>query len=402
MKRNRRISTVAVLTLAAFATATGTGLAATTTATASPATETTAAAPAVSAAPTRAFQGALPAPTGHYAAGEDVIHLTDQSRPDPWVPSSGPRQLTVSMFYPAVAGTGTEAPYMTLAEAAGYIEHRAPANSGLTPQGVAGVTTHAFDGAQPRNGKYPLVILSPGFENPRMTLTGLATELASRGYVVALVGHTYEDSGETLANGQTPSCPICDGGPMAPAPDTIAASRALDVSFVLDQLTHGNTAWPLAHLIDKNKIGMAGHSIGGAAAVTTMLTDPRVQAGVNLDGGFFPVPVVGQIRRPFLMLGKDSDHTVSGDDYSWPQTWAALYGYKKWLAVAGANHASFTDVPILAAEAGIPMPPGIDAVRGMVITREYVTAFFDQTLKGIHSNLLDGPSPANPDVLFQY
>ena len=37
-----------------------------------------------------------------------------------------------------------------------------------------------------------------------------------------------------------------------------------------------------------------------------------------------------------------------------------------------------------------------------MITREYVTAFFDQSLKGIHESLLDGPTPGNPDVLFQY
>lgn len=37
-----------------------------------------------------------------------------------------------------------------------------------------------------------------------------------------------------------------------------------------------------------------------------------------------------------------------------------------------------------------------------MITREYVTAFFDRTLKGIHSPLLDGPSPNNPEVLFPY
>jgi len=69
-------------------------------------------APATPPAPPRAFEGTLPAPTGPYAAGEDVIHLTDASRPDPWVPSSGPRQLTVTMVYPAVPGTGTPAPYM--------------------------------------------------------------------------------------------------------------------------------------------------------------------------------------------------------------------------------------------------------------------------------------------------
>ncbi|GAA4637785.1 lipase [Actinoallomurus vinaceus] len=375
--------------------ATGTGLAATTPPSTVHATAATAA-----AAPTRSFQGTLSAPTGPYAAGEDVIHLTDASRPDPWVPSSGPRQLTVTMVYPAVPGTGTPAPYMTLAEAAGSIQHRKmPASSGVTPQNLSSVTTHAFDGARPRRGKYPLVVLSPAYEDPRMVLTSLATDLASHGYVVALVGHTYEDSGETLANGQTPPCAICDD----PALDfdSVAASRALDVSFVIDRLTHGNTAWRLAHLIDKHEIGMAGHSLGGAAAAATMIADPRVRAGVNMDGTFHPAPMPGQINRPFLMLGAAVNHAPGGDDYTvWEQAWAALGGYKKWLTVAGADHFSFSDLDLLLEEAGFPTPP-LSPERGVVITREYVTAFFDQTLKGIHSPLLDGPSPNNPEVVFQ-
>ncbi|MFH9229925.1 alpha/beta hydrolase family protein [Streptomyces lydicus] len=401
MKRNRRISAVAVLALAALVTGTGAGFAATTTPSATPvATHAFDTAPATATAPTRSFQGTLPAPTGPYAAGEDVIHLTDASRPDPWVPSSGPRQLTVTMVYPAVPGTGTPAPYMTLAEAAGVIQRqKLPASSGVTPQNLSSVTTHAFDGARPQRGKYPLVVLSPAYENPRMTLTSLATDLASHGYVVALVGHTHEDNGETLANGQTPSCAICDD----PALDfdSVAASRALDVSFVIDQLTHGNTAWRLAHLIDKHEIGMAGHSLGGAAAAATMIVDPRVRAGVNMDGSFHPAPMPGQINRPFLMLGTAANHPAGGHDTTWEQAWAALGGYKKWLTVTDADHFSFSDLDLLHQEAGFPTPP-LSPERGVVITREYVTAFFDQTLKGIHSPLLDGPSRNNPEVLFQH
>lgn len=394
MKRNRRISAVAVLALAALVPGTGAGFAATTTPSATPV-----ATHAFDTAPTRSFQGTLPAPTGPYAAGEDVIHLTDASRPDPWVPSSGPRQLTVTMVYPAVPGTGTPAPYMTLAEAAGVLQRqKLPASSGVTPQNLSSVTTHAFDGARPQRGKYPLVVLSPAYENPRMTLTSLATDLASHGYVVALVGHTYEDNGETLANGQTPPCAICDD----PALDfdSVAASRALDVSFVIDQLTHGTTAWRLAHLIDKHEIGMAGHSLGGAAAAATMIADPRVRAGVNMDGSFHPAPIPGQINRPFLMLGTAANHPAGGHDTTWEQAWAALGGYKKWLTVTDADHFSFSDLDLLHQEAGFPTPP-LSPERGLVITREYVTAFFDQTLKGIHRPLLDGPSPNNPEVLFQ-
>ncbi|MGW1179344.1 alpha/beta hydrolase family protein [Kitasatospora sp. NPDC002543] len=399
MKRNRRISAVAVLALAALVTGTDAGFAATATPAAPVATYASDTAPATAPAPTRTFQGALPAPTGPYAAGEDVIHLTDASRPDPWVPSSGPRQLTVTMIYPAVPGTGTPAPYMTLGEAAGILQRQhTPANSGITPQSLVDVTTHAYDGARPQPGKHPLVVLSPAYENPRMTLTALATDLASHGYVVALVGHTYEDSGETLADGRTSPCVICDG-PAGLDFDAVAAGRARDESFVIDRLTHGNAAWRLAHLIDKHEIGAAGHSLGGAAAAATMIADPRVRAGVNMDGSFHPDPKPGQIDRPFLMLGEPVSDQSAGND--WEQPWAALGGYKKWLTVTGADHFSFADLDLLKAEAGFPAGP-LSPERALAITRTYVTAFFDRTLKGTNSPLLDGPSPNYPEVLFQH
>ncbi|MFH9353896.1 alpha/beta hydrolase family protein [Kitasatospora sp. NPDC017646] len=392
MNRSRRIAAVAALVLALPLPMAGAAMA-------SPSPSATA--PAAKAVAPAAFHAELPRPTGRFAAGEEVLHLTDQGRTDPWVPSAGPRQLAVSMFYPARPGTGEPAPYMSPGEAQGFVATRVPAGTGLQPQDVVNIDTHAHTGAQAVGGKFPLVVLSPGFENPRATLTGLATDLASHGYVVALVGHTYEDSGETLADGSTPGCALCDTG----APDALPDSRAKDVSFVLDRLTGQHPAWRLSHLIDRDRIGMAGHSVGGMSALTAMAEDRRILAGANMDGGFWPsVPTDKPDGRPFLLLGKESDHAVGGGDTSWGKAWAGWDGYKPWLAVAGTNHASFTDVPVLAAAAGMPIPPGTTTSpeRGMQLTREYVGAFFDQTLKGVHQPLLDGPSAANPEVLFQH
>ncbi|MFE0458921.1 alpha/beta hydrolase family protein [Kitasatospora sp. NPDC058965] len=396
MNRSRRIAAAAALVLAFSAPMAGAAWASSTP---SPSTSVTAAS-ATSSTPA-AFHGELPRPTGQYAAGEEVLHLTDRDRTDPWVPSAGPRQLTVSMFYPARHDTGEAAPYMTLGEAQGFLATRVPAGTGLQPQDVVDIKTYAYTDAKAATGKFPLVVLSPGFENPRATLTGLATDLASHGYVVALVGHTYEDSGETLADGSTPGCALCESG----APDTLADSRAKDVSFVLDRLTGHHPAWRLAHVIDRDRIGMAGHSIGGASTLTAMAEDRRILAGVNMDGQFSPpVPVDQLSGRSFLLFGKESDHAAGGGEPSWGQAWAGWTGYKPWLAVAGTAHSSFTDVPILAAEIGLPTPPDMTTspARGMQLTREYVGAFFDQTLKGIHQPLLDGPSAANPEVLFQH
>jgi dienelactone hydrolase len=401
MSRTVRIATAAIFSSLTLATATaGVAMAATPAQPARTATAVLAASVAQASAP-RDFQGTLPEPTRPYEAGEDVLHLVDHSRLDPWVPSAGPRQLMVSMFYPARQGTGRPAPYMTAGEAQGFVDLRVPPGSGVTPADMEGVQTFAFTGAKAAPGRFPLVVLSPGLENPRATLTSLATELASHGYVVALVGHTYEDSGETFPDGTTSPCLFCSqDGPNVGTPPEVTAGRAKDVSFVLDQLTRGHV-WSLAHLIDKDDIGMAGHSIGGASAAEAMLADPRILAGVDMDGTFFPpVPAAGIGHRPFLMLAHPLDGPSGGEDPTWTQTWADLDGYKRWLTLAGANHASFTDIPILAQEIGIPLPGSLGGLRGSEITRAYVTAFFDKTLKGRREPLLDDPSAAYPEVTF--
>ncbi|MFJ5924910.1 alpha/beta hydrolase family protein [Kitasatospora sp. NPDC092948] len=367
-----------------------------------------AAAPAFASAPTSsaaapASVGAavsLPRPTGPYAVGRQVLHLVDRNRQDPWVPSAGARQLMVSMYYPARAGSGTPAPYMTTEEARLFLEAKAP-NAGLSPEALASVATWARTDARPAEGRFPLVLLSPGFTFPRAVFTGIAEDLSSRGYVVALIDHPYESSGVTLPDGRTLPCAICDQPPEG-GPAAIAESRAKDASFLIDRLTSDDSPWKYARLIDRRRIGMAGHSIGGDAAATTMAADSRVRAGVNMDGTFFaPVPATGLGGRPFLLLGAGFDE-APGMDPSWDKAWSRLDGWKRRLTVAGAQHGTFSDLMLIARAVGLPDKPGaIDPERGVAITRTYLGAFFDLQLKGKPQPLLDGPSPDQPEVTVQ-
>ncbi len=45
-------------------------------------------------------------------------------------------------------------------------------------------------------------------------------------------------------------------------------------------------------LIDRSRVAMAGHSIGGAATIAALLTDSRIQVGVDMDGSI-QVPIPG-------------------------------------------------------------------------------------------------------------
>ncbi|MGV9776539.1 alpha/beta hydrolase family protein [Streptosporangium sp. NPDC003464] len=339
----------------------------------------------------------LPRPTGPDPVGRDILHLVDDSRRDPWVPESGPRRLMVSMYYPARSAGGGPAPYMTTAEAASLLRRKAPGVR-LPAETVSATRTHAHTGASAKPGRHPLAVLSPGLGLPRASLTFLAEDLASRGYVVALVDHAYESSGTTFPDGRTITCaPLCDRPkPPEGGQATITKNRSKDISFVIDELTGRHPTWRKARMIASKRIGMAGHSLGGDAAAATMAADRRVRAGVNLDGTFHPAPA---LHRPFLLLGSQADH-VPGKDHTWDEGWAKMRGWKRWLTVTRTDHISFTDLTILQKAVGRSGPDDLSPQRSLEITRTYVAAFFDLHLKGREQPLLNGPSPADPEVAF--
>jgi dienelactone hydrolase len=355
----------------------------------------------------------LPEPTGPSPVGITSLHLTDTSRPDPWAAGVAARELMISLWYPATRADGRRAPYMTPAESELLL-----ANASITavpPDTLSRVRTNAVSDAPPagRSRSMPFVVLSPGFIHPRSVLTALAEDLASHGYVVAAIDHTHESVATAFPDGRVTTCLARQASGRGRG-EKVVAGRAADVRFVLDQLTGAHAAWPGADLIDPSRIGMAGHSIGGAAAIAAMLADSRIRAGIDMDGATHaPIPGRG-LSRPFLFLGKQANYTPGGAGpvttsqrrrkpgavTTWERDWELMTGWKRWLVVAGAVHASFTDLALLADQIGIDIDAGIRGARSLDITRGYVRAFFDQHLRSSPQILLDQPSPLYPEVTF--
>lgn len=351
----------------------------------------------------------LPRPAGRYAVGTQILHLSDLRRRDPWVPSAH-RELMVSVHYPARAGRGTAAAYMTQEEARLLLEARGLADV-VPAETVSGVRTHARVDVRPARGRFPMVLLSPGFAMPRSTLTTLANDLASRGYVVAAVDHAYESVGTAFPGGRVLTCLACERVATDRERARVAVVRAHDLSFVIDRLTalrassgtfHGHSGSPFASMIDPRRIGVAGHSIGGAAAAAVMQRDPRVRAGVNLDGNFFaPLAGAGMEGRPFMMMGASATHGPAAPDSDWQDAWTRLDGWRRWLTVAGAEHFTFTDLPVLADRLGLSDPAApLSGERSWQLTRDYTAAFFDTHLRGMARPLLNGPAADRPEVGF--
>ncbi|GAA1927702.1 lipase [Streptomyces durmitorensis] len=393
----------------------------------SPAGQASPSAPSAPSVPSTTSEAALslPRPSGPYGIGRDTLHLVDEKRGDPWVPSAGHRELMVSVFYPARPGDGDtdrdggRAPYLA-AEEAELLLKGLKLDQRIDAGQLTSVRTNARTAARPAGGKHPLVVLSPGFTLHRATLSTLAEELASHGYVVAVVDHAYESYGTAFPgkgkkdSSRMRTCIACEKVEHAPGGDAgekrmlakAARTRAADISYVVDALTGrsrpaGGRHPDYAALVDTRRIGAAGHSLGGNAAAVATGTDRRIRAAANLDGSFFaPVPAAGT-SRPVLMLGTRKDHNPLADDVTWPRQWRGLHGWKRWLTVADSGHLTFTDMPVLGAQLDMTDPSApLSGERSGQITTAYVTAFFDKHLDDRHRPLLNGPSPANPEVAF--
>ncbi|MEU4243877.1 hydrolase [Actinoplanes sp. NPDC026619] len=337
---------------------------------------------------------ALPAPTGPFPVGVADLHLVDKHRADAWVPTER-RELMVSLWYPAAGGGGTPDLYATPVESALILDQLEV--EGVPSDALTAVRTYARVGVSARANRHgwPLVLLSPGFSFPRSSLTALAEDLASRGYVVAGVDHNYEAAAITFPDGRVTECLACtllDEGVTV----DVTRNRAADLSFTLTELTTHRL--PAGVHVDSARVAVAGHSIGGSSAAEVMLSDRRFDAGINMDGTFFP-PVTTPLNRPFLMLGTEQ-HSVTSEDDTWLTTWQHLTGWRRWVTVTGTEHGSFTDYAVLADQAGLPVQP-LSGTRCAEITRAYAAAFLDRTLRHRPAPLMSAPSPAYPEVIWQ-
>jgi predicted dienelactone hydrolase len=365
----------------------------------------------------------LPPPTGSYTVGRTTFEWIDTARDEPFTPDSADqRELIVWVWYPAEPSSG--------ADGADYL----PGLWGdLVGDALAldldRITVHAVEDApvaadEPR---YPVVLLSPGSGFIPAVYTALAEELASHGFIVVGVNHTYNASLTVFADGR-----VVPGAPEAqPQPTDIDAMRAAaaamteihatDLAFVLDRLEGlDDETGPFQGRLDLSRIGILGHSLGGAAAAELCRVDRRCDAGVNMDGLIWGEAAETGVPVPFLLL-KSEDRpcaevarlenvtveTCEELETLFAASWQTVRETAQpgsWLIIVGSRHGSYSDAPFLPAGAEIleSLVGGatIEPERMWRVTSDLLLAFFDRYLNENPAPLLDGPSPVYPEVQF--
>jgi hypothetical protein len=365
---------------------------------------------AIIAYPNQGRTDTLPEPSGKYHVGVTYLSFIDDDRMELFDNSQeSNREITIKVWYPSDIESTPE-PYMLRTEtefAMKYLHF---------PEIYSSLTSNSYRDVPISSGEdtYPVLIFSHGFGEHYSQNSILMEELASYGYIVFSISHHYECKFSSYPDGrlkyidmsslriqkimleqqnpkamelmQKTHAAASDEERMQVLKETSDTLPMLltespkhwteDISFFLDQLEGINSV----HEIFKGKlnidrVGAFGMSLGGMAANEICLTDKRVKAGINIDGGLYGTLINGELDTPFMYLnskrflgyGKIFTGRSSADCYS--------------LSVKDSDHYNFSDYSVYPVPTVGFLLGEIDGERTIEIMNVMVPAFFDKYLK---------------------
>ena len=285
----------------------------------------------------------------------------------------------VTTWYPAL-GPGPAAGYLTPGVSALLIQQINALIGSAYPDDLLTFATHARQGALARPEPHPVVLFSPGLNTNVAFYTGLLQDLASKGFTVIGVDHTFDALVEFPDGRIEP--PVED-----PTLERLLPVRVADMRFVRDRLA------------GHRRVAAVGHSLGSMTAIGALAQDSRFATGVALDGN--PLGEAS-LAQPFLMMGNPS-HTRAADPH-WAGFYDRLRGPRLHVVVHGFEHYDFSDLTVFKEQielGGVFELGAIEGRRAMRIGRTYLAAWLSQTLLGHAEPLLRHESPAFSEVDFQ-
>ncbi|MEI6876417.1 MAG: hypothetical protein WCL50_14955 [Spirochaetota bacterium] len=352
----------------------------------------------------------ISAPGGPYRIGTRVYELSDPSRKEIYSGRDEARRFMIQVWYPASPlPSDRRAPWMANAKLV------APAIATFMDlpsfflDHLVLVKIPAFQDSPLTQGeeKFPIILFSHGWNGFNAQNTGQALQLASHGYVVVGVQHTYGAALTVFPDGtvvRNNPAALPDGAPTAEyeiAARRLVAQWSGDLGFSLDFLLAQNKdrASPFLGRLDESRVGVYGHSTGGGAAIQFAGSDARVKAVLGQDPFMRPVSTAvlgGGVPQPafFMFSQRWTDDAKSRNNELFAQFIPHSPKAIGVVSIAGTAHFDFSDLPLLsplAPQLGLKGP--IDGKLVTAIVDDYLLGFFDLTLRNKPSGLFTGASP---------
>jgi dienelactone hydrolase len=364
----------------------------------------------------------LPRTTGKYPVGTRTLNIIDPVRKEmhSWA-KRGAREVVVQLWYPAASHQGKKAKY------------RRPTETTFKSSYQAVLPTESIQDAPVAEGRFPVIVHNPAWHGARQRGSFLAQELASQGFVVAAVSHPYNSSFVEMADG---SIALPDYSqdigfstqkyiPLAERLELAEEELAIqteDCRMMLDELERldRTAGHPLEGRLKMENVGSYGHSFGGAVSAELAREDKRVLSVVELDGVLHGAAAIHGVEKPILMIdsnwlavpGSSSDglYTPGADarapwriqaDKESQQLWQSIAAAKTalldrcggyHLVVDGLGHSDFTDQIFMSPFRKLSHTGPVPPKRVAAILNAYLLAFFQQTLLGEPSPLLERDS----------
>lgn len=351
---------------------------------------------------------------GKYQVGTFSFDVVDEERIENYGETVGEkRKIRLQIWYPSDYTEGLERAkwlYDGRDSAKGV-----PAYIGLPGflmSYTAKFESNSYLGASLSQGKeeYPLIVISHGWYGFRNLHTDVAERLASEGYIVVAIEHTYGSLSTVFDDG---SVHFADPETLPDAEEEEAFAEAAillvetysqDVKKTLDVIEEINQGKFRTIYDDQNKkiemlenrinvdqIGLMGHSTGGGGVVKTAMTDERVDAVMGLD------PWIEPIEENYLEQGLDVPSLFISSEQWKDRTNDDVLKYlseqeatvTKMYQLNGTNHQDFTMMYMFEPIAKIIGFTGdLDEERSREIQQDFDLQFFDYNLLDAENELM--------------
>ncbi|MGF9697210.1 alpha/beta hydrolase family protein [Paenibacillus sp. MABNR03] len=351
--------------------------------------------------------------TGPYGIGTVSYDWTDNSREELLTSTAGDkRELMVQIWYPTDPDAkGTTAPYVNDPAVYAAAFNEVLQLPKLLFSSLDQVKTHAIQEASlsDAEAQYPVILFSHGLHGYENQNTFQVEQLVSQGYIVVGINHTYSSLVSAFPDGRVAQFESegKEGFEQLQFSymDKLNETWVKDAQFVLDEvekLAAGDPNGRFTGHMDLDNIGMFGHSFGGATTVQMLMDDPRVKAGMNMDGVLFGekrIPAEG-VGKPFLMMSADT--TVAGTSVMSDEEIAAMgttrpeaekyyeevyaryepvtAGGNFWMELSNTKHLSFSDLYLISPI--LEWSQGVDARGAQQLINDTTIDFFNHYLKG--------------------